>query len=195
MIRRAVVAAALLLVVAGLPLASGAEEPVTGLRPVQPQPTPDQLQPGLAVQYAYALVRHVDELKGKKFEPGPPLPHLNHHMGFGKVLTSKTDDGVGVLITGFIRFEKDGVWGFNVTSNDGVRLEIGDKLIYEDPGVHADDTSERMDVKVERPGWYPIKVTYFERRNTATIIVRWIGPGETGKLVPIPASAFAHPKK
>jgi hypothetical protein len=195
MIRRAVVVAGFLLALAGLPLPAGAEEPLTGLRPAEPQPTPEQLQPGLAVQYAYVLVRHVDELKGKTFEPGPPLPHLNYHMGYGKVLTSKTDDGVGAVITGLIRFEKAGVWGFNVTSNDGVRIEIGGKLIFEDPGVHVDDTSDRIDVKVERPGWYPIKVTYFERRNTATIIVRWIGPDEKGKLVPIPASAFAHPKK
>jgi hypothetical protein len=174
-----------------LPVTAAADS-LTGLRPAEPQPSAQQLVPGLAVEYAYAIVNHVDELKGKKFESGPPLTHLNWKMGYGTVLTSKASDGVGAIITGFIQFEKAGIYGFDVTSNDGVRVEVSGKLLYEDPGVHADDTSERIDVKIERPGWYPIRIVYFEKRNTATLVLRWIGPGETGKLAPVPAKALAH---
>lgn len=174
--------------------AAGAE-PLSGLRPAEPQPAAPQLAPGLAVQYAYAIVNHVDDLKGKKFEPGPPLEHLDWRMGAGTILTSKASDGVGALITGFIHFEKAGVYGFDVTSNDGVRVEIGGKLLYEDPTVHADDTSDRIDVTIDRPGWYPISVTYFEKRNTATLALRWVGPGSPGKLAPVPGKALAHLKK
>lgn len=184
-----------LVLVACLGSRAGAGPTFTGLKPAEPQPTPQQLAPGLAVQYTYAIFNHVDELKGRKFESGSPLPMLDHRMGAGSVLTSKASDGVGALITGFIHFEKTGVYGFDVTSNDGVRVEIGGKLLHEDPGVHADDTSERIDVKIERAGWYPITVTYFEKRNTATLILRWIGPGEPGKLAPVPAKAFGHPRK
>jgi hypothetical protein len=181
-----------LAVVAGLGLPAGAET-LTGVKPAEPQPAPQQLTPGLAVQYTYAIVNHVDELKGRKLESGPPVTHLEWKMGSGAVLTSKAREGVGALLSGFILFEKAGTYGFEVTSNDGVRLEIGSKLVHEDPGVHSDSTSDRIDVKIDRPGWYPIHVVYFQKRHTATLVVRWAAPGEA-KLGPVPAKALAHRK-
>ncbi len=188
------VVGAVLIGAASLALTAGAQT-IAGLKPAEPQPTTEQLAPGLAVQYTYAIVNHVDELKGRKFEGGPPLPSLDYRMGAGTILTSKASDGVGAIITGFIRFEKPGTYGFDVTSNDGVRVEIAGKLLYEDPGVHGDDTSDRIDVKIDRPGWYPITITYFEKRNTATLVLRWIAPGDSGQLAAVPAKAFGHIRK
>jgi len=183
---------------AGLAIAvlvgSAIAAPVMGLRPAEPQPTADQLEPGLAVQYTYAIMNHIAEMKGRKFESGPPIMHLDWHMGTGIVLTSKAREGVGAIITGLVRFEKPGVFGLDVTSNDGVRLEIGGQLIHEDPGVHSDTTSDRIDVRIDQPGWYPIQIMYFQKRYTATLAVRWIGPGDTGKLTPVSPSALAHRK-
>jgi PA14 domain len=167
---------------------------LTGVKPAEPQPSPDQLAPGLAVQYTYAIMNHVDEMKGRKFEPGPPITHLDWRMGTGRVLTSKDNTGVGAMITGFVMFDKPGVYGLDVTSNDGVRVEIGGQLIHEDPGVHSDTTSDRIDVSVDKPGWYPITITYFQKRYTATLVVRWIAPGDKGKLAPIAPKALAHLK-
>lgn len=181
-----------LLFTVGLVTTAAAAGPLGGLRPVEPQPTARELAPGLAVRYTYAIVNHLDELKGRPFEPGPPLPHLNYRMGSGTVLTSKASDGVGALITGFIRLERVGVYVFDVTSNDGVRVELGGQLLYEDPTVHADDTSDPIEVRVDRPGWYPLSVAYFEKRHTATLILRWRPPGEPGPLSPVPPAAFAH---
>jgi hypothetical protein len=171
-------------------------ELVTGLKAVEPQPSAEQLAPGLAVGYVYGRFNHINEFKTKKFEPGKPLPNLDHRMGEGAVLTTKERDQVGALITGFIRFEKVGTYGFDVTSNDGVRVEIGDKLLYEDPTVHSDDTSDRIDVKIDQPGWYPIRILYFEKKGTATLVLRWVPPGGDSKAkpVPVPAAAFAYLK-
>jgi PA14 domain-containing protein len=167
-------------------------DPISGVRPAEPQPAADQLTPGLAVQYAYAVVNHLDELKGKKFEAGPPLTHLDWKMGTGIVLTSKQREGVGATINGLIQFEKAGLYAFEITSNDGVRMEVGGKLIHEDPGVHADTTSDRIGVKIDQAGWYPVTILYFQKRNTATLVVRWVEPG--GKPTAIPAKALAHKK-
>jgi hypothetical protein len=169
-------------------------EILTGLKPAEPEPSAGQLQPGLAVGYVYGRFNHIKEFMTKKFEPGKPLPQLDYRMGDGTVLTTKERDLVGALITGFIRFEKAGTYGFDVTSNDGVRVEIGGKLLYEDPTVHSDDTSDRIDVKIEQPGWYPIKILYFEKKGTATLVLRWIEGDAKGKLTPVPAAAFAHLK-
>jgi PA14 domain-containing protein len=171
-------------------------QPVTGLKAAEPQPSAEQLSPGLAVGYVYGRFNHLKEFVNKKFEPGPFLPHLNWRMGTGLVLTSKEHELVGALITGFIRLEKAGTYGFDVTSNDGVRIEIGGKLLYEDPTVHGDDTSDRIDVKVDQPGWYPVKVVYFQKKGTATLVLRWVPVGSDAKAqpTPVPASAFARPK-
>ncbi len=40
-----------------------------------------------------------------------------------------------------------------------------------------------------------VTVTYFEKRNTATLVLRWIGPGQSGALAPVTGKALAHPKK
>jgi hypothetical protein len=169
-------------------------ELLTGLKAAEPQPTAERLQPGLAVGYVYGRFNHLKEFETRKFEPGKPLPQLDYRMGDGAVLTTKERDQVGALITGFIRFAKAGTYGFDVTSNDGVRVEIGGKLLYEDPTVHSDDTSDRIDVKIEQPGWYPIKILYYEKKGTATLVLRWIEGEAKGKLTPVPAAAFAHLK-
>jgi hypothetical protein len=101
---------------------------------------------------------------------------------------------VGANITGFIRFEKPGVYGFEVTSNDGIWVELGGKMLHQDDGVHPDSTSDRLNVKIDQPGWYPLKITYFQKKGTASLILAWAGPGEK-KAVPVPASAFGHVKK
>src|SRR4029450_4934972 len=124
---------------------AGGADTITGLRPAEPQPGAEVVAPGLAVQYTYAIMNYLGEMKGRKFESGPPITHLNWRMGSGIVLTSKAREGVGAIITGLLRFEKPGVYGFDVTSNDGVRLEIGGQRIHEDPGVHSDTTSDRID--------------------------------------------------
>ncbi len=184
-------AAALFAVLQTLAPAAGAEI-LTGLRPAEPQPT--QLTPGLATEYTYAKVNWIEQLKGRKFEPGPPLAQLNYRWG-GNVLTSKVREEVGAIITGLIRFEKPGVYGFEVTSNDGIWVEIGGKMVHQDDGVHPDSTSDLIKVKIDQPGWYPIKVTYFQKKGTASLIVAWVGPGDKGKPVPVPVTAFAHVKK
>jgi PA14 domain len=171
-------------------------ELITGLKPAEPQPAADKLAPGLAVGYVFGRFNHINDFKTKKFDAGKPLPHLDWRMGNGAVLTTKEREQVGAFISGFVRFDKAGTYGFDVTSNDGVRVEIGEKLLYEDPTVHGDDTSDRIDVKIDQPGWYPIKIWYFQKKGTATLVLRWVPPGSDPKTKPVavPAAALAYLK-
>ena len=167
------------------------------LDPADPQPDPDQLKPGLAVCYMYELVRHIDQMIGYEdsldCEPGEPLLELNATGGQGNVLGSKGNDGVMAKITGMIYLEEPGTYTFGFESNDGVRLEIGDYMVVEDPDVHADRYSDLGMIQANAPGWYPLTIRYYERKNTWTIRLYWLPPGgEPGTLPLVPAEVLAH---
>jgi hypothetical protein len=166
-----------------------------GIKPLSPQPKAEALNDGLAVSYYFAIYNSIEELTSwmdhKKGKPGEPIPTLNYKVGQGKVLTSDSSNFVGAHITGLINLAKAGTYAFEVTSNDGVRLTLGGKMIFEDPEVHADWTSEPIVVPVTEPGWYPIDVLYFEKKNTSTLIVKWKPPGAAGFEV-VPAEAYKN---
>ena len=156
-----------------------------------PQPAADKLKPGLNVSYFYGIINNIKEIPDAPGKPGAPLPALNYNVGFKNVLTSDREDGVQARIDGFIKLDKPGVWKFAVHSNDGVKLQVGGKTIYELPGVHPDTMSDVIEVNVTTPGWHPIHLLYFEKRNTSTLELFWAPPG-VADLAIAPESAFAH---
>lgn len=182
-----------------LAFALALEPAAAQIAPADPQPATSELAPGLAVRYHRTLVRHIDELvdymEGREGEAGPPIPRLDYRVGQGKVLTSDGTDGIGAKITGFIRLDAPGTYSFSVRSNDGVRIALGREEIIEDPDVHADRFSNIVKLEVREPGWYPLEILYFERKNTSTLELYWKRPGEEdGSLALVPAEAFAHQK-
>lgn len=177
--------------------ASGqAAETVSGLAPASPQPAADALQPGLAVTYYSNKFNHTREItewaKYKDGFEGEPIPMLDYFVGDGEVLTSGRIDFVGADIRGYIHLPVAGTYTFAMHSNDGVDLEIGGKRIVYDPTVHSDRFSDLVPVEVSEPGWYPLRLLYFEKQITSTLELFWLKPGETGQLLHVPAEAFAH---
>jgi len=166
------------------------------VEPVEPQPAPEDLKPGLEVCYMYELVRHINEMvefeASKECAPGEPLTELNSSVGLKNVLTSTGRDGVMAKITGLIHLDQPGTYAFAFQSNDGVRLEIDDYMVLEDPDVHADQWSDIGMVHAETPGWVPITIRYFERKNTSTLRFYWQKPGTEGTMPLVPAEALAH---
>jgi len=156
------------------------------------------LNPGLSVLYFNRFVRHVGQLpEGKSAERagrvGAPIPMLDHRFGKGEVFGSGRSRGVGLQLTGFIRFDAPGEYVLKARSNDGIRLYINGQMIFEDPTVHSDRFSPEGSVQVTTAGWYPLLIQYFQRKGTATLELYWQIPGADGFKI-IPAEAYAHPK-
>jgi len=166
-----------------------------GMAPVKPQPAAGALNPGLAVQYYGSKFNSIRELVEwmdyDKGNAGIPIPMLNYQVGSGNVLTATSNDFVGADITGFINLKKAGSYSFMVHSNDGVRVTLGGKMIYEDPNVHADRFSDEIRLEISEPGWYPVRVLYFEKKNTSTLELYWDPPGPE-EMDYVPAEAFSH---
>jgi PA14 domain len=169
-------------------------ETFNNLQPVNPQPAADATAPGLAVNYVFVSVRHVDGIEAEApGEPGTPLPQLNYQSGSGDVLTSNQADGVGALIRGFINFPAAGRWLMTAQSNDGVRVRLGGTVVIEDPDVHSDQFAPNAEINIAQPGWYEIAVTYFERKSTSTLQLYW-QPPDKSEFEIVPAAAFSHLK-
>ena len=169
-------------------------ETFNSLQPANPQPAADATMPGLAVNYVFFKAHHVDDVEAEApGEPGPPLPQLNYQNGSGNVLTSDQSDGVGALIRGFIDFPTAGRWLMTAQSNDGVRVRLAGTVIIEDPDVHSDQFAANAEINIAQPGWYELAVTYFERKNTATLQLYWQPPGKSEFEI-VPATAFSHLK-
>lgn len=157
----------------------------------------EKLEPGLSVLYFYGFYRNLAQMpRGEKRVlkvgiPGKPIPYLNHQFGEGEVFDSGRAKGVGMQMDGFIRFEKPGDYVFQARTNDGFRLFIDEHRIINDPAVHSDRLSETAIVKVSEPGWYPMRVRYFQRKGTAALQLFWQEPGKS-QQVPVPAEAYAH---
>ncbi len=180
-----------------LSLAVPAIADITGLKPADPQPAADQLKPGLSVKYHFGIYNTIEGMimrtgGAETAEPGEPIKQLNYKVNFGSVLSTGRQDGVGAFIKGYIKLDKPGTYVFKVQSNDGVQLDIGGVMIFTDPVVHPDEFSEELPVQITQPGWYPIEVIYFEKRNTSTLELYWKTPGSAADFTFVPADAFAH---
>jgi hypothetical protein len=187
----ALLAAGFMATAATAPVVAGTYE---NLKPADPQPAAEKLVPGLAVNYVFMKVRHVDEIEeAGPGTPGAPLTMVDYRTGAGDVLTSDMSDGVGALIRGYINFPAAGRWLMATQSNDGVRVRLAGQVIIEDPDVHTDQYSANAELMITEPGWYDLAITYFERKNTSTLQLYWQKPDATDFEI-VPAEAFGFVK-
>jgi len=177
----------------GLPAA--AQAPGGRPQPLKPPPAAEALKPGLLPQYFRNLeLNHVDELvraaqRGPGV-PGAPVANLDAGDGSGQMWESQMPALWGVRFDGLIRLER-GEHYFAVNSNDGVRVFLGGPMLLEDPDVHADRLSDPVAVSIAEPGWYPLVVWYFQKRNTAALQLLWQPPG-AASFAPVPPEKLAH---
>lgn len=166
-------------------------KPITGAKPLSPQPAADKVAPGLAVVYYSNMFNKLNEIgKLGKGKPGEPIKLLDHKTNDGNVLTSDKSTGVGAKITGLIKFDQPGTYVFHVNSNDGVRVTIAGVKMHENDGVHADELSDPIPFVVDQAGWYELTVDYFQKKGTSALQLFWTPPG--GAQAPVPATQFAH---
>lgn len=176
---------------------------ITGLKPVSPQPGPDNVTPGLAVTYVFGKWRHLDDMPGPADPPdkaddphrsGPPILSLDHQFGSGSIFDSGRTCCVGAHITGLIRFPSAGEYQFQALSNDGVRVLVGGKVVVEDPAQHGDRLSVPSRVTIGESGWYSLEVKYYQRKGTGALRLLWQPPGSS-EFQPVPADALGMLKK
>lgn len=170
----------------------------SGLSPVAPQPSDSVLKPGLAIHFHRNYnSRSLNALTGgflqdKAGISGAPIPQVNHQFERDAVLyDSGRSRFLGVRIEGLLHLPESGTYTFRALVNDGVRIYIDDTMIVEDPRFGADRYALPAELSITEPGWYALRIEYFQRQGSAVLKLFWRTPSSDSFEV-IPAKAFAH---
>lgn len=182
--------AGLFLALVVLGACGGREQPVAA--PLVVSESPEQ---GLAAYYYYGFYRHIahmpsNESMVSKGTAGKPVPYVNHQFK-GNIFDSTAPKGVGVLLSGYLKMAAPGKYRFQAVSNDGVKVTVNGQEVVFDPSVHSDRLSNIGSLVVEKPGWYPLTVKYYQRKGTARLELYWQTPGVDDFEI-IPAAAYGH---
>lgn len=91
-------------------------------------------------------------------------------------------DAFGMRFSGYLNVPRDGVYTFWLASDDGSRLTIGDTLVVDNDGLHA-DLEKSGQIALAR-GAHPIVLTFFEKSGEESLRLRYAGPGINRAAVP-----------
>lgn len=154
-------------------------------------------QPGLSVVYIFQKYRSVDQIPTgrdalRMGRVGAPVTLLNHQSGKeDQVFASGRSQGVGMVMEGFLNLDKVGIYRWQALANDGIRMLIDHKLIFEDPKVHADRLTPIGTNEVVQPGRHSVQIIYFQRKGTAALKLYWQPPG-ADQFSLVPAEVYWH---
>jgi hypothetical protein len=92
----------------------------------------------------------------------------------------------GLLISGLIKAPQDGVYEFNLGSDDGSKLWIDGKLAVDNGGVHS--LSGKSASVALAAGYHTVQIGYFNKTGGLGLRLAWSLAGDSP--APVPASAL-----
>lgn len=140
-----------------------------------------RLAPGLSYSYFEGKWNMLPQFK--KLKPTP-----SGNVDSFDLSPKKRAEDFAFQFKGFIIIPQDGVYKFYLTSDDGSRLFIGDKLIVDNDGLHG--PTEVMAQVALQAGPHPITVEFFQRSGGAELNVSFSVPGIDKQIVP--SSSLFH---
>jgi alpha-L-fucosidase len=84
-------------------------------------------------------------------------------------------DKYGFVFDGLIKIPADGVYTFYISSDDGSKLFIDDKVLIDNDGLHG-MTEKSNEIPLAK-GYHMIKVLFFEKTGGDDLQVEWKGQG------------------
>jgi len=114
---------------------------------------PASLQAGLRYLYFEADVERVDAL----------VNHGAVAVGVADDVTipaDARDEHMGLVFSGYVKIDRDGIYTFHLASDDGSTLHVGDRLVVNNDGPHGPST-RRGEIALAT-GYHPITVGFFQ---------------------------------
>ncbi len=116
--------------------------------------------------------------------------HAGNASSFGLGQQSR-NDAFGMRFDGFLHVAEEGDYQFWLSSDDGSRLFIDEKIVVDHGGIHGTTTKDGRTRLTA--GLHPIRVEYFEQAGEEVLTVEYAGPRIERQL--IPASALSSTDK
>lgn len=115
----------------------------------------DALQPGLRAVW--------HEYRGDRCSEIAEAP-VNGTYGVSEVtIPQEVKGNIGLILTGFIKVQKDDIYTFFLLSDDGSTLVIDNRLVVDNDGAHS--PREMIGQHAMKAGLHPIEVRYFDHNG------------------------------
>jgi hypothetical protein len=150
----------------------------TKQRPREPA-TVDSAVSGLSYDYFEGAWEHLPDFD-------TVLPTASGHVAAPDFSVRRRDVNFAIRFTGYVDVPHSGTYTFFLTSDDGSRLWIGDRLVVDHDGLHSE--SEQLGQIILKSGKHPITIAAFQAGGGRILSAGYKGPGIAKQ--PIPASAF-----
>ena len=144
---------------------------------------------GLVAQGFTGRFRSVNELEGgATFEVSDLSQSSRSSLPRVAIPDAAPASSFGLILNGFIRVPRKGIYTFYLSSDDGSRLTVGNRVVVGHDGTHA--MAERAGQVALHRGWHPIEVRYFQSGGGYGLRLELEGPGVARREVP--AHWLAH---
>lgn len=96
-------------------------------------------------------------------------------------------------VTAFLNIEQEGEYVFRLSSDDGSRMILGNKIIINNDGLHGAEPPADSTPILLKKGLHPIRIEFFEGEVDNVLKLSWKKPGDTQFSI-VPSSAFRTPR-
>jgi hexosaminidase len=141
---------------------------------------PAAVQPGLRAEYYDAAIRSVRSIDTLRAARTSTIPTVG--------LGGERAERYALRLTGYLDVPDDGLYEFALTSDDGSSLQVGDRVVVNNDGLHGDE--ERTGMIALRRGLHPVTVRYFQGGGGASLSLRYRRGG--ADWLPVPDDWFRH---
>jgi len=138
--------------------------------PLQPVDKPASIVPG-GWRYTY-YEGHWDSLPDFAALTPAKTGVADKDFTFGKL---PRQNNFALQVYGYIDIKQDGYYTFLLTSDDGAKLFIGNRLIINENGSHF--RLQRSFMVPLKKGFYPVKMEYFQTWADLALDISYIPPG------------------
>ena len=98
-------------------------------------------------------------------------------QGFFDISPATREFSFGFVFTGTLKVPADGLYVFELDSDDGSRLTVDGQMVAEHDGIHGTGSPKVGKARLKQ-GRVPIRLDYFQGPTGAKgLVVKWYGPG------------------
>jgi hypothetical protein len=137
--------------------------------------SPTKVEPGLSYKYFSGPFRMVNEILNLAPLKSGVVPVFT-------IQPRESEQFFAFIYDGFIRIPNDGLYTFYLATNDGGQLQIDNRLLINNDGLHP--MAEIYKPVALRAGLHPVNVQYFQEGGGKGFKVSWKGPGFGKEEIP-----------